>query len=144
MTRAAEEMGRLAVRIPGWRWMPGMRIRSGSVRSWGTVVTVHPAGFVDYWDPELENLFSGVHPSWLDIDPDDPATAGWLLAMLGDSLTRAFWHGINVTVRVNIMPPKGERVFISEHGERGFNQPTLGLACIAAAEALGRWPGGVE
>lgn len=75
-------------------------------------------------------------------DPDDPATAGCLLALLGDPLTRMFWYGINVTVRVNIMPPKGERVFIAEHGERGFNQPTLGRACIAAAEAIGRWPGG--
>ena len=73
---------------------------------------------------------------------DHPATAGCLLALLGDPLTRVFWYGIHVTVRVNIMPPKGERVFIAEHGERGFNQPTLGRAAIAAADALGRWPGG--
>jgi hypothetical protein len=113
----AEEWGRLAVSIPGWRWMPGMHW------AWGD-------------DPRTDVEGESVP------DPDDPATAGCLLALLGDPLTRVFWYGINVTVRVNIMPPKGERVFIAEHGERGFNQPTLGRACIAAANALGRWPGG--
>lgn len=131
MTRTAEEMGRLAVRIPGWRWMPGMRIRSGSVRSWGTVVTVHPAGFVDYWDPELEELFSGVHPSWLDIDPDDPATAGCFLALLGPGV-RAWMDGADGLWTVEV------------GGVRASMHSTLGRACIAAAAALGCWPGGAS
>ena len=120
MSRTAEEWGRIAVSLPGWRWMRGMR-----ALEWDG----HPAGVGAIADE-----------AWPD--PDDPATAGCLLALLGDPLTRMFWYGINVTVRVNIMPPKGERVFIAEHGERGFNQPTLGRACIAAAEALGQWSGG--
>ena len=132
MERTAEEWGRIAVSLPGWRWMPGMFVPSpGYGRLDDDDVSDHPL----YRLPLR-------HADECWPDPDDPATAGCLLALLGDPLTRMFWYGINVTVRVNIMPPKGERVFIAEHGERGFNQPTLGRACIAAAEAIGRWPGG--
>ena len=61
-------------------------------------------------------------------DPDDPATAGCLLALLGGPDTVA---------------PEVER-YVSEGP---FDDITsLGRACIAAAEALGRWPiyGGEE
>lgn len=130
---SGEEWGMLAVRIPGWRWMPGMPNRKDGTRYMGSARWA--------WDDPYRHHAQGIaDDDWPD--PDDPATAGCLLALLGDPLTRVFWYGINVTVRVNIMPPKGERVFIAEHGERGFNQPTLGRACIAAAAALGRWPGG--
>jgi len=131
MTRTAEEWGRVAVSLPGWRWMPGLRVRSGSVRSWGTAVTVYPDGFVDCWDPEFEELFTGVHPSWLDIDPDDPATAGCLLALLGSGV-RVWMDGADDLWTVEV------------GGVRASMHATLGRACIAAAEALGRWPGGEE
>ena len=126
MTRTAEEWGRVAVELPGWRWMPGLRVRSGSVRSWGTAVTVHPDGFVDYWDPEFEELFTGTHPSWLDIDPDDPATAGCLFDLLGGPHTLA---------------PCVEN-YVSGGPCGGIT--SLGRACIADAAAIGRWPGGEE
>lgn len=152
MRRTAEEWGRIAVSLPGWEWMPGMRSEINTDtrraayrwlagpsddRHYGHVVIVE-----DKHGHACRTLAT-LQPGPNDLpDVDDAATAGCLLALLGDSLTRVFWHGINVTVLVNIMPPEGERVFILKHGERGFNQPTLGRACIAAAEALGRWPGG--
>jgi len=116
--------------------MPGMRVRSGSVRSWGTAVTVHPDGFVDYWDPEFEELLTGKHPSWLDIDPDDPATAGCLLEMLGDvgphvRVTPQGWH-------VMVARPRAVSPDLWASGTGA----TYGRACIATAEALGFWPGG--
>jgi hypothetical protein len=70
-------------------------------------------------------------------DPDDPATAGCLLALLGD--------------RVNVYGPLGtddedngwEVVLRSSADERTRGRgSTLGRACIAAAEAIGLWPGG--
>ena len=71
-------------------------------------------------------------------DPDDPATAGCLLALLG--------HGCLVRVLprkgrplVEIVIPSGLTRDGRPHRIDGHN---LGRACIAAAEAMGRWPGG--
>jgi hypothetical protein len=72
-------------------------------------------------------------------DPDDPAVAGCLLAMLGP---RAAVHGPQSISG----PPEPWRV----EYRRGFDSfsdaygTTLGRACIAAAEQIGRWPGGEE
>jgi hypothetical protein len=130
MSRTAEEWGRLAVSLPGWRWMPGMLTAHGRICGAGYLVfdDIDESGqpYVDCTDSTDD---------WPELapDPDDPATAGCLLAMLGDRLESVdrlddgyrvkwfLWDGICST-------PK----FAS-----------LGRACIAAAEALGRWPGGV-
>ena len=61
----AKEWGRLAVSIPGWRWMPGMIDTYPSFRL-----------VVDY-DPELDDLSDSVP------DPNDPATAGCLWELAG-------------------------------------------------------------
>ena len=53
MERTAEEWGRVAVALPGWRWMPGMRGLG----------------------------FTHVRLGWNTPDPDDPATAGCLLEL---------------------------------------------------------------
>ena len=128
--RTTEEWSRVAVGLPGWRWMPGMRVRNGDVRQWGTLAAVHPDGHVDYWDPEFEELLTGKHPSWLDIDPDDPATAGCLLAVLGKD---ARW----------LRAQAGDGGHVEyRHYHLATWRPNLGRACIAAAEAIGRWPGG--
>ena len=143
--RTTEEWSRVAVSLPGWRWMPGMRVRNGDVRQWGTLAAVHPDGHVDYWDPEFEELLTGKHPSWLDIDPDDPATAGCLLALLGPKVTVYDYGDYAHEPGEN-----GKRfrvvVYVGSKGEPASWPPrdcsSLGRACIAAAEALGRWPGG--
>ena len=128
----AEDWGRLAVSLPGWRWMPGMlgRLGAGRLR-----VTLCGAG-------QLSGLRIGGQVVWSDDgvwpDPDDPATAGCLLALLGPCVVMA-------------TGPDGSRVGVDS--VRGFGagvqskvfgdlQDTLGRACIAAAEALRRWPGG--
>jgi len=106
--RTAEEWGRLAVSLPGWRWMPGML-------QWRTGPWMGSRRSVDsdYFDTGHEARVMG-GDTWPD--PDDPATEGCLLALLGRS-----HHGL--------LQPRGT---------------SLGRACIAAAEALGRWPGGEE
>ena len=73
-------------------------------------------------------------------DPDDPATAGCLLAMLGPY--------VNVIVRehttvVRILPNDPPADEPQGDSTRGIGV-TLGRACIAAAAALGRWPGGAS
>jgi hypothetical protein len=78
MTRTAEDWGRLAVSLPGWRWMPGMLAKplgyralrvDGEGRTWGVCqdeqTDQDPWPFA--WD-------------WLP-DPDDPATLGCVLAL---------------------------------------------------------------
>ena len=99
MSRTAEEWGRIAVSLPGWRWMPGMQTLSLP-------------------NPELP-------------DPDDPATEGCLTRLLG--------------------PPRAARLALHSSGGHDTAHrlhiafmlgKNIGRACIAAAEALGRWPGG--
>ena len=116
--RTAEEWGRVAVSLPGWRWMPGMVASIGAVASRVDEIA-HP------WPDNVR--------SWPD--PDDPATAGCLLSLLGRKL-----HIESGTYLVRV-------VIQQEAAANGLypqsEQRTLGRACIAAAEALGRWPGGV-
>ena len=115
----AEEWGRLAVSLPGrpacWDDLEGVdgHDAPGAVCVDGT-----------WWSPDsADGMF---------LDVDHPATEGCLRRLLGDkakdvqmiarpdlTLSWAFWNGTGWT-------------FTS----------TLGRACIAAAAALGRWPGG--
>jgi len=123
----AEEWGRLAVSIPGWRWwfeadwarpygLPGFTRRSAN-DGWRRVSDVSECSMADEIAP----------------DPDDPATAGWLLALLGTARHVNFhrfhnsglWH-------------------VYYNGAQLGIGPALGRACIAAAAALGRWPGGAS
>jgi hypothetical protein len=150
--RTAEEWGRVAVSLPGWRWMPGML----------AVPTSHPrerwlicwsdqqyTKTLDGWDGphgwegggyKVDNgKVWGIGPyagdpidlsgdGWLP-DPDDPATAGCLLALLGSS--------------VMSVEPADDGGWLVELYDLGvYHGSSLGRACIAAAEALGRWPGG--
>lgn len=121
----AEEWGRLAVSIPGWRWMPGM------LGSWAD-----KRGYT--YAPRVE---SGRSPGpWVSsnsagIDPDDPATAGCLLALLGD-------RALLLDLPTAKTAPGLWRAFVSRRSPCFTERMPLGRACIAAAAALGRWPGG--
>ena len=124
--RTAEEWGRIAVSLPGWRWMPGMLACHGS---WSArVVERKRTG-----GARLSGGGDVGHGCWPD--PDDPATAGCLLALLGQPVEVRLYHKASVTR----FPHVGCLV---TDGTVGTGS-TLGRACIAAAEALGRWPGGV-
>ena len=117
--RTAEDWGRVAVALPGWRWMRGMSIpatednREALVDYPPSLLYVSEAGS----DERGEVADGEDYP-----DPDDPATAGCLLALLG--------------------PYADEVVYDCGMWTYGVAFDTLGRACIAAAEALGRWPGG--
>jgi hypothetical protein len=122
MERTAEEWGRVAVALPGWRWMEGL---------WWTVRR----------DAPLEDLRGVVQVERRDLSPppyagavpdvDHPATAGCLLALLGQ-------------VRAARILPMGCVVVVEADDGSIIERraATLGRACIAAAEAIGCWPGG--
>jgi hypothetical protein len=138
MERTAEEWGRIAVSVPGWPWMPGMRSEINTDtrraayrwlagpsddRHYGHVVIVE-----DKHGHACRTLAT-LQPGPDDVpDVDDPATAGSMLELLGDGYSVAI--SIDGWVSIGSWP-----TVIAEAS-------TLGRACIAAAEALGRWPGG--
>ena len=122
----ASEWGALAERIPGWRgpWtcshtevcppMPGYLWLEGA---WCYADDISPGS---WWSriPAIP-------------DPDHWAWEGWLLRLL---------FADDRPVSVTRMSPIAVTVW--RHGLGSHTAPTLGRACIAAAAALGRWPGG--
>ena len=133
----AVDWGWLAVSLPGWRWAPGMLAVNfdGPIR----------VESVDHGEPGVlrrcrftEEMVHADIRSGPTPDPDDPATAGCLLALL---TPRPEYGRI-----VAIHPPRtlgGDFSVIldTQWGKVTGRGSTLGRACIAAAEALGRWPG---
>lgn len=116
--RTAEEWGRIAVSLPGWRWIPGMLEQRTGER---------------YEDGDGPWIV-GKRP-----DPDDPATEGCMVRLLGDRLESV------QMVESTGEPDYGWRVMWFSDRGRICSTPgfvSIGRACIAAAEALGRWPGG--
>lgn len=141
--RTTEDWGRIAVSLPGWRWMAGMQAvepnHAPSVLDRCTWVLNHdgdPKPIMESGGPCNHPVWGWPRGGWVP-NPDDPATAGCLLAMLGDVVAAA----AHATAA-------GEAAYVQWHHEDGrvitTEAPTLGRACIAAAEALGRWPGGDE
>ena len=113
--RTAKEWGRIAVSLPGWRWLPGMLGRN-------------EIGGTDRIMDQSEALQANA-----DIvpDPDDPATEGCLVRLLGP-VHEAVWYTGDC-----------DRWVVAVGEERRL-YTSLGRACIAAAEALGRWPNVAE
>lgn len=136
--RTAEEWCRLAVSLPGWRWMPGMLVvDTASNPAYRFTGRAWDDGGVVSDDGDGLNLECICRVEWPD--PDDPATAGALLALLGPGVvTASSTDGSRVGVEGRSFGAGvSGRVF-------GTLEDTIGRACIAAAEALGRWPGGGE
>ena len=120
----AEEWGRLAVSIPGFRWMPGILNGADGTRYVGN-------GDFAWEDPHRHHA-SGIGPDdWPD--PDDPATEGCLFALLGDE-------------RDSIMVLPNTKGLVEWHNGADFDVQSLplGRACIAVVATLGEWPGGAE
>ena len=142
----AEEWGRLAVRIPGWRWMPGMQEADvddlGPDRVHRLIASrdpdpEHPTGW-SRWCDRRSGSIACMEPAKGTPDPDDPATAGCLLALLGE------WNGY---AREKYVYSNGRvtpyRAVVRSCVDGITHESTsIGRACIAAAAALGRWPGG--
>ena len=129
----------MAVSLPGWRWMPGMLVVDTSSnplyrftgRCWDDSGVVSDDG-------DGLNLETICNVEWPD--PDHPATAGCLLALLGPAPSEGYM--------AHVLPPSSAVTKWRVHMNTAHTGPlsaygsTLGRACIAAAEALGRWPGG--
>lgn len=120
MTDEQRDKIRRAIALPGWSW----RALNGGLGEWtdscGNVYRPRMDRFPGRW----------VKQSSAVVVADDPATAGCLLALLGDGAWRAVFSRV-----------AGQWLWWD--GEEWLSAPSLGWACVEAALALGRWPGGI-
>jgi len=124
----AEDWGRLANSLPGWRWMPGMRI----------VVPPQQDGATGYQSRVTDVGWPTEDDSGRCPGPDDPATEGCMLRLLGRPLYAVVPTGPAWWVTLTLLDHPDS----DEDGLLQIRGTTLGRACIAAAASLGRWPGG--
>ena len=122
----AAEWGLFAVSIPGWRWLPGTRYFYGGFCA-GTGASEN---YIDrLWEDDGGPYDHAISPA---PDPDDAATEGVLLRLIGPCEV-----GYD-----DADPACGPwSVEIPGHFRMGV---TIGRAAIAVAAANGRWPGGAS
>lgn len=129
-------------RLPGWRWMAGMRTKEvlqpppWTLPLWDEAVVLSAAKGEPVRVCTVLGKVRDLHPGAVP-DPTDPATGGCLLALLG--------LDVAVTISARETGPLyriGYGLDGRRHATTGYD--TLGAACIAVAVALGRWPGGGE
>ena len=157
-----------AINHPGFSWMPGMEliidghkhrivdVRPGDLIYPGAIVGIsfeadpdrdpwlihdREAGWVYDWgwmDDEGVSIETSSAPI---PNPEDPATAGCLLSLLGPGTDYDFW-----LVALDLKPlhtiKKGE--IRDETGNDEVIGSTLGEACFKAALILKQWPGGED
>ena len=126
-------LARLAITLPGWRWLAGMStLYSGRLVAGGFLVTVradegglYPAvgGGVDEVGTDLPAI-------------DDPATWGALLSLLGDKADRC--------LPGSALHPDLSGWYWYDGAEWKGDEADLspGAAAISLANCLGEWPGG--
>jgi hypothetical protein len=136
--RTAEQWGRLAKSLPGFRWMPGMRptqLGDYGHKEGGVAIEDGAAMYHDGAEWQMENICRVEWP-----DPDDAGTSGCLLALLGRPLFNVELRGPAWWVALALLdhPDSDEDGLVETRGT------SLGRACIAAAATLGRWPGGAS
>jgi len=148
--RTAEEWGQIAMNLPGWEWLPGMgllplarKIRdnerfqenTGEYRyaGWGRRGHQYTHLRPSKVRKQMNLVCGRCAPfyAFFALDPDDPATEGCLVRLLGPVFEAVWYTG------------DCDRWLVAVGEERRL-YTSLGRACIAAAEALGRWPGGEE
>ncbi len=130
----AAEWGCFAVSISDWRWMPGMRYFYGGF----SASTGASEDYVDrLWQDDAGPYDHAIFPA---PDPDDPATEGCLVRLLGCGV---------YAIRLAGLEPDGTALWQwhdptpDDAGEQwSAGRLPLGRACIAAAAANGGWPGG--
>ncbi len=132
--------------IPGWNWAPGMRLTLPDDDLRLRILQVDGDGVPSMWT-DNQHLYTCSDFPWSDYaadgwtpDDTDPATAGCLMALLGPEAWRLSYQGSGT--------PTDTRCVWRADVNRGTNwnqtsnHPTLSDACIAVAEAMGKWPGG--
>lgn len=136
--RTAEEWGRVALGLPGFDWRSGMWVHAlvEGDESWYRL-DGEPDGL--YKESDILVHESRIYDDTDDVsdlwpDPDDPATIGCLLALLGPE-----W-----SIRYDPDRPGPDRYTAYCPGVGRGDGSTRGRACIAAAEARGCWPGGTR
>ena len=117
---------RKAQALPGFQRMPGMAIYDLDAAAPCRLVYVRDG---EYWGADEEG--DGIFPFTPHlVEPSDSATAGCLLELLGPH-----WLAYR--------EPDGPwRVWCTTDPHNDHRAGSLGWACINAALALGRWPGG--
>jgi len=120
----SKSLAKHAVKLDGWRWMPGMLGPDGFRI---TAVQDDPRGFVvvsrgsGWTAPSLQADFLP--------DLDDPATGGAMLHLIGEGAS-AFW--IASSQRWLVMDTNASHLHTA---------PTLAAACIGCAVRRGYWDG---
>lgn len=138
--------------LPGFQWMPGMRVlpdaanlparmvyagEDGHAFAHEAPVRMIPGGKgsdpgVDAWS---DDAYTGEEePDW-----SDPATGGCLMVLLG---TEAWRVRYSPSIAKQAAGTPWVADLWSADGTRVRMYPSQGEACAAVAQSLGRWPGG--
>jgi len=132
---------RRAMELSGFRWLVGMQDAYNGERVSHVYEVTGRLVLFEVSEAWEDDHASRWNPTVLSrhaiINPDDPATGGCLLELLGADV--CFTRYTDGTRTLRWGPFEGWSG-LEWRGE--VIGATLGRACIAAALALGRWPGG--
>jgi len=132
---AAAVLSMQAMRLPGFVMLPGMRMLHRTFSNsddgnpedsvWALVQPRLGQGWP--WFPDGYGYGQGIHVP----DPDDPATTGCLLSLLGP-----------VHEAREALAKQGAHTIAARLSRSLMLSAELGRSCMEAAVKLGHWPGG--